>query len=929
MTKLSPIQKEKKLIEEQLSLFIRNTPCDDNNNKEEQLFKECKLKVDNFISCWDFNFFSKEDIEQKLRDMIHEFCQISSPATLVYNDATHDNSWWDKNRVDFDYCWQRYRTYLQNKWNLEAVTRLDVTSDKIMNYLGDPNSDIPFQRRGLILGEVQSGKTATYTAICNKSIDAGYRLIIVLAGTQELLRQQTQDRLDIELVGQVSPNTLGGNTIKTVSDYNIPGVVYPRIFRYTNRESDFKSERASLDSCLSTGKVLFVIKKNGKILRNLLDWLNNSKDSLIDVPLLLLDDEADNASVNTNKEDEDPTVINGLINDILRKFTKASYVAITATPFANIFINSEEDENNMPLNLFPKHFLTVLDKPKNYIGMSKFFSDNVDDDGDNDYINDPEDMIIPIYDEEQENYFKLGHSKSILDTLEELPPSLKESIYYYILACAISNYRKQNEDARSMLIHTSRFIDVQNYTKVLVDAFLGEIKNAVMVNDYFSIEEKLHITHYSKLKAVFDKYNLYKTGCSFEDLVLSKDNNNSILVNAIKVIKVYSVNSRLTGKKQKAEMTQNLQNLYRGIVVGGNSLSRGFTINGLCVSYFYRKSNMYDTLLQMCRWFGYRDGYEDLVKLWTGDSILYWYQEISEAVQELQESARQMEREGATPATFGLKVRQNIGSLLVTARNKMGTAKEYSVPIDITGHYIEAPMLDFDLDILNKNAEHCQEFLQEISKNIKVEYDSKTRAFIWRNVPVSSIINLVSQFKAHVWSLSFNTSSITDYLEKNQDKSLQLWDVGIPSPQREENKAVSFTLDLGNNQSIKVNPQLRNIELDPNFTSMLKISGHNRKVGSGGCSKIGLPKDVIDKLKEENKKLKDYNYLKQERNPLLLVHIVKKNDKNNALRLESLIYTLGIGFPGIRSLKTLNYVMNAKALEDAYISDEDYDEDEY
>lgn len=927
MKKLSPIQKEKQTIEEQLYFIIEKTIWDGYSNEEDLLFTKCKPKLESFISGWEISFFSQEEVEQKLREMIHSISNISSPASLVYDDGLHDKFWWDKSEIDLK-CWQRYRRYLLNKWNAESVARLDETSNKIMNYLGDPNSDIPFQRRGLLFGEVQSGKTATYTAICNKAIDSGYRLIIVLAGIQEILRQQTQERLDIELVGNVSLQKFGSNTINTVSAYNLPGITYPNIFRYTDIETDFKSDRASLDSCLSSGQVLFVIKKNGKILRNLLEWLNKSKDSLIDVPLLLLDDEADNASVNTNKEDEDPTVINGLINDILQKFTKASYVAITATPFANIFIDSTYDENNMPLTLFPKHFLTVLEKPKNYIGMSKFFRENIDDGSDNEYEDDPEDMIIPIYEEEQENYFKLGHNKSILDTLNDLPPSLKESIYYYVLVCAISNYRKQKEDARSMLIHTSRFIDVQNHTKVLVDDFLDEIKNAVVVNDYFSIEEKLHITHYNNLKEVFEKYNLHKTDISFEELIISKDNNNSILASAISVIKVFCVNSKYSNKKQKVEMSHNLQNLHRAIVVGGNILSRGFTINGLCVSYFYRKSNMYDTLLQMCRWFGYREGYENLVKLWTGESILYWYQEISEAVQELQESVRQMEKEGATPEMFGLKVRQNIGSLLVTARNKMRSTENYLIPIDITGHYIEAPMLEYNLDILNKNADSSQKFLQEISKNIKVEFDENVNAFIWRNVPVEYIIKLIKAFKANAWSLYFNTTCIAEYLEKNHDESLKFWDVAIPSPQHAENKATSFTLELGNEQKIQVNPQLRNIELDPNFIKVLKISGKNRKVGSGGCTKIGLSKEVIDNLRKNNEKLNDSLYLRQERNPLLLVHIVKKNDKNTALHLDSLIYTLGIGFPGIRSLETINYVMNPVALKQSCVLDEMDDVDE-
>ena len=319
-------------------------------------------------------------VKQKLEtNILHT---IGDAVTLKGRDSNHQ-SWYLVHDNDGFY-WNRYRTYLKNNkhWGADIVNRLNETTNTIMDNLGNPTDRIrPFQRRGLLLGDVQSGKTSTYTAICNKAADSGYRVIIVLAGMMENLRMQTQSRLDEEFVGIESKYAFDRTANQEIQ--NVPvgvGKIPPfrlekRIARGTSVTTDFnKGTLRAWGFSLRTlnGTALFVVKKNKSVLNNLHRWLveNNAdhETGIVDLPLLLIDDEADNASVNTNSEERDPTAINQAIRKILNCFRQASYIGITATPFANIFIDPDSDEEYSGRDLFPKDFLTVLPTPEQYIG---------------------------------------------------------------------------------------------------------------------------------------------------------------------------------------------------------------------------------------------------------------------------------------------------------------------------------------------------------------------------------------------------------------------------------------------------------------------------------------------------------------------------------------------------------------------------------
>ena len=388
---------------------------------------------------------------------------IGVAITLRGRDSAHQ-SWYFVQENDGFY-WNRYKNYLKNNkhWGIEVVNRLHETTNGIMDDLGNPKDPThPFQRRGLLLGDVQSGKTATYTAICNKAADAGYRVIIVLAGMMENLRVQTQERLDAEFVGVESKYTLDKKAAQEIKNTPVGvGTIPPhnpdkRIACFTSVATDFnKATLRALGLSLRTisGTALFVVKKNKSVLNNLYKWLveNNAdhETGMIDLPLLLIDDEADNASVNTNSEEKDPTAINQAICNILDCFKQASYLGITATPFANIFIEPDADSNTR--NLFPKDFLTVLPTPELYIGADKIFGNGDADDWESEggswrIEGQYGSSIIPIENEEQERFYVFKHKKELADELYDLPASMREAIRYFILVTGISDLRKDNTD---------------------------------------------------------------------------------------------------------------------------------------------------------------------------------------------------------------------------------------------------------------------------------------------------------------------------------------------------------------------------------------------------------------------------------------------------------------------------------------------------
>ena len=878
------------------------------------------------ISDEEFN-----QIKRKLNSEIYH--KIGEAITIRGADSNHKP--WYFTHTNDGFYWERYKRYLRDKkhWSRNIIDRLHKTTNGIMDDLGDPNSTEPFQRRGLLLGDVQSGKTSTYTAICNKAADANYKVIIILAGMMENLRIQTQERLDAEFVGNESKFILDKKADSIMK--NVPvGVgriaankekADKPIACFTSSVTDFnkntlKALRLSLDNL--KGVALFVVKKNKSVLNNLLSWLTSTfQDKLIEYPLLLIDDEADNASVNTNSEEKDPTAINKAIRSILNCFKQASYLGITATPFANIFIDPDVEFNDAK-DLFPRHFITVLPSPDLYIGADKIFGNGNADDWDNDGDKSRTEgefnsSLIPIMNEEQRDFFVFKHKKDLADSLSDLPPSLYEAINYFILINAITDFRNDTKEHRSMLINVSMYTDVHTVIADFVETYVADLCRDIEDYAQKPIEKIMQLNSFKKLFETWQKYHLEEISTlSWDSLV------KEFLFNSIRRIEVRAVNQK-TGAKS-LDYTKYKDIGLRVIAVGGNSLSRGLTLEGLCVSYFYRNTMMYDTLLQMGRWFGYRPNYSDLFKIWMGEDAIDWYGYITDAINELKDELITMKNQGMTPEDFGLKVRRAPGALLVTARTKMRSATAIKQPITVSGRLIETPRLRYSLEALNANEKLCRDFIKELP--VPYKYDPDTKAFIWKNVPKEMVQQLVLNFTTHPWNLNFQSKALADYIGTNTKYSF--WDIAIPEGSAEN----CSELILSDGTTINPYHESRIIEKDISAKDMLKVSGHHVRIGAGGCTKIGLEKEEITRLrnlaKAAGQKINDSTYLIEERNPLAIIHLLE-NSAEGDLSLPKPIFALGLGFPKGQETRVANYMVNITELKN-YVDEDDleYEDDD-
>ena len=857
------------------------------------------------------------DILFRLRSTI----VIQMDVGVFINDRnTPHKSWLPARKADLDFFfWKRYKRYLEEikHWNPRVTATLDKVSDEIVDLLGDPHSDNAFQRRGLVLGDVQSGKTANYTAICNKAADTGYRIIIVLAGMTENLRQQTQSRLDAEFSGRKSEYYLDPKAEIEIKNQPV-GVgrygVQKRIAAFTSVTKDFdinvlKSNDLNLQSV--SDPVVLVVKKNKSILNNLIRWLSKSKDPAsgkILLPMLLIDDEADNASVNTKSEDENPAAINACIRRLLKCFNQASYLGITATPFANIFINPETEDEMVGDDLFPRNFIYSLAPPSNYIGADKIFGETPE------FAN----VLVPLSRDEMDLFFSFTHKKTL--QVDALPPSMYEAISYFLLFNVVRDIRGDLTEHRSMMIHVSRFIDVQNQITDLVNEWLVQVKSDILNYAALSAEEREKIINLKYLQKIWEKYNLEQISGKNWDSVCRQ-----YLYKAVAPVAVRAVNSK-TGATSLDYFNHKDDGL-RVIAVGGNALSRGLTLEGLGVSYFYRKSQMYDTLLQMGRWFGYRPNYEDLFKIWIAEEAIDWYGYITNAANELKDEISKMKLANQTPMEFGLKVRQDPNSLIATARNKMRSAVQVSRPITVSGKLLETPRLKASDEILKANENAIKEFVDSLA--VAGRLDSSEKPYYWRGVPKELVSQLLLDFETHPWHLQFQGRALSKYIDTQMNDAL--WDVALITSG--DGKPYSEGLKYGNEILDIKSTEKRKVIADD---KMIRISGMKVKVGSGGCTKVGLTKEQVRvaerRFREQNgdKHMSDSAYLIKERNPLLMLHIIDvdlQEQESTSRNVPPFLFALGVGFPDTSvGIKKANYVVNMVELKNWMDPDEDEDE---
>lgn len=844
-------------------------------------------------------------------------------GTYISDRSNGHQSWLPARRAETEFFfWERYKKYLEEEkqWNPRVTANLGKISDEILDLCGDPEEPY-FAVRGLVLGDVQSGKTANYTAICNKAADVGYRIIIVLAGMQENLRKQTQERLDAEFSGRRSEYYLDPTVKQTIKNKAV-GVgrhsasgAKKGVASFTSVTKDFDS--GVLRSCnLSIERVndpvLLVVKKNKRILDNLISWLNtnNTADAggKIDLPLLLIDDEADNASVNTRDSNDDPTAINDCIRQLLGLFSKTTYLGITATPFANIFIDPEIDED-----LFPADFIYALSAPSHYIGADRMFGD---DDRSCSHT------IERIDREELELCLPPKHKSGFV--VSKLPADLYEACNYFLLVNAVRDMRGDRGEHRSMMVHLSRFRSVQAQIADLLTMWLSQVNSDLRNYAKLHVDKAEEIASIHELHLVWDKYKLSDAaGISWEKLLKTH------LYRAIAPIDVREVNMN-TGAASLDYFNHKKDGL-RVIAVGGNSLSRGLTLEGLCVTYFHRNTRMYDTLLQMGRWFGYRPHYGDLVKVWLTEEMIDWYGQITRASAELKEEITKMRNAHQTPRDFGLRVRQDPGALIVTARNKMRTAGDITCPITVSGQILETPRLKASPEILEDNERIFKAFVRDLAKNgERVEGEERAQGYLfWQHVPGDAIAQLLGNFDTHPRHLSYNGPALSEVVAAKEWKDG--WDVVLVN--RGDGAAYPGGLACGSEILPMDCTEKRKILADQR---MLSVSGTKVRVGRGGLTRIGLSKAQIaavqNEFRKENRKkqVPDRAYLIEDRPPILMLHVLQAEYEGElSPDLPAFLFALGVGFPRAEyETATANYKVNLVELRNLADIPDESDEEE-
>lgn len=699
-------------------------------------FDELREKADLLVQ-----LHSLEVSDKDLADTIAEVAenvQVTLAAGSSVVAAGHEpwfQAWREANPVP---RWDRYERYLRDKkhWGRDVIQGLDRETSQLVDLVGDPSATGEWMRRGLAIGEVQSGKTANYIGVLNKALDVGYKLIIVLGGHTNDLRRQTQERIDADLLGfdtnfqahrvmaPVRPSAamIGVSAFETSIPVPIP-------HRLTSVLGDFgASNQKTQGVSLGQDPTVAVIKKHAGTINNLAAFLRQqATDGRLDLPMLVIDDESDWASVNTRAEG-DPAAVNRSIRALLDTSRRSSYLAYTATPFANVLIDIEN-----ATDLFPKDYIRALPSPSNYLGAEKHHSPWARQQYPYRVRTDVDDTlrILPF-----------GHKASARMT--ELPPSLATAVRAFFIGTAVRRLRDGRVRPAAMMVNVSSLNAVQRSVHEQVDEYvtaLAEVIRAELGAGLPTESATLKELHETFLEVYPD----LEESVGWEDL-------EEPLQGVARWIRTELVNGTTTKAAEKRismmSLEERREHLSHPVVyVGGNVLSRGLTLDGLQVSYFLRRAAAADTLLQMGRWFGYRPGYEDLVRVWMDEEVVDLFDYSREISDELRASVAEMNRLDLTPQDFGLKIRRHPETFRITALNKQRSG-EIVESVSIHGTTFSSVSLPTDGGQLRANRAAADRLVEHLVRMDPVPAGDASP--VWRSVPKSFVDEFFRSFAASV-----------------------------------------------------------------------------------------------------------------------------------------------------------------------------------
>ena len=693
---------------------------------------------------------------RKLKQELNEQKHLDPLGALIRGRI----DWYDASDTEGIH-FPRYLEYLQKRgWQTEGLKK---STRQIVGYLANPAEPKTFPCKGLVVGYVQSGKTANMMGVIARAVDVGYNFVIILAGMTDSLRHQTQQRIEKDLVRRNPGNWVlltrtnkyddNGNLIATGEYQFLPRGIRP-----------------------SRSQVLLaVIKKNKaplvRLIRDIAAMTPHQKSGL---RALIIDDEADQASPNAGTSDEDPTVINRLVRELLCELGHVSYVGYTATPFANVLINpfppgvTQEEETEERLDdLYPKDFIVALPTPPGYFGAEKLFgrySADPDDPGVDglDFLRDIEDgevdRLLPARREE-------------VDTFRpEMAPSLEEALKWYLLSCAARLHREHGDNHMTMLVHTSMRVILHRRTAGIIREWLQTQAPYILAEDPALMQELEEL--WEREQAIVPEELKPGLHESFGDIT-------EHLPEVIDRLQVVEMNA-IGGERPD----------YSGdprcwIVVGGNILARGLTLEGLSTSYFLRTSRQYDTLLQMGRWFGYRKGYEDLQRIWMTPAMQENFRRLALVEQEIRDEIAEYARLGATPLDFAVRIR-TFPDLAVTAPARMRHA--VTADIDFGGQHLQTIRFPReDREWLEHNWQVGSRLLRGLQER-GLEMEQGRGGLLWRRVPTEDILRFLEGYRVDERFRNYQEGWIWKYIERNTDNYKDGWDVVVIQPSRDADR---------------------------------------------------------------------------------------------------------------------------------------------
>lgn len=739
-----------------------------------------------------------EDAAQILEEAlteIEEFTrQVRVPKTwpiLVDADTKDvDNGWYEGPDLERDKYWPPVHDAIASDLGPDALKKIDESSNLVIANAGMPSIQ-DLNTRGLVVGFVQSGKTTNFLSVIAKAADEGYRLIVVLAGMTNSLREQTQERLEKSL------------TAYTQKDWTV----------HTQIGEDFRPNKNGDKLYNDDERQLIVIKKNGSRLKKLNKWLDDisRQEGKLTAPILVIDDEADQASVNvmtSAKEKNRRSAINAQISNLLSR-PRTSYIAYTATPFANILIDPGDETD-----LYPENFITVLPRPEGYFGAAQIFGrDAVIGEDPADVGDRMLDAVRSIPPEDAK--VVRPPSKEIESWSPEAPDSLRDAVRWFLLATAARRARGQEGKHSSMLVHSSPRILAHRQLADAIEDYVTEIKGST--GDAAFRQE---------LEEFWDRENSIQPQNTEYPIVTFDqvwENLHQVLVDVDFIVDNGLSDQRLDYSSGPTTV----------IAVGGNTLSRGLTLEGLVCSYFARVSRTYDTLLQMGRWFGFRRGYEDLVRIWMTPKLAEWYKDLATVEEDLRRDLGRYSSDGLTPARFRAKIRLH-EAMRVTSAAKMRNHKKAS--ISFSGARAQTIVFhEKDVDFLRQNIDTTRTFLSGLRETTGGgRYRDANGSTVFTGLSNQQVLNFLNDYlfvedvegapTGNKWEL------LTKYIRQEaRHGELRSWNVSVFGQQKD----VRGTIDLGLDQPV-------------NLVKRTKVSSST--VGRASINTLVGPKDRINDL---------------------------------------------------------------------------------